>query len=322
MNSEIGSSIETISFHDIDELAERMSAFRWNMVHQQIEAGNFGGKLLVARIGGIQFARLTYNRGLRSHGDSPPGTISIGVPLTRPLSLHWHGYSLTLEDALLQKSSSGIDFLRRGDFPLALVTINIDSLLRTAEITDRPEIASVVLDSTRAIRPDEKATERFRFSLQHLFAFVERNPAPFLTPGIETAIEQDFLSLSLDLLDSRSDRTPLRPAARHGYIKRAEELLLECPDLPLAIPDLCERLHISERTLRYGFQEYFGMSPAAYLKIHRLNGVRKQLKADAGEGATVSDIATRWGFWHMGQFAKDYKEMFGECPSETLRNNS
>jgi AraC family ethanolamine operon transcriptional activator len=24
----------------------------------------------------------------------------------------------------------------------------------------------------------------------------------------------------------------------------------------------------------------------------------------------------------MGQFAKDYKKMFGECPSATLRDNS
>jgi AraC family ethanolamine operon transcriptional activator len=71
--------------------------------------------------------------------------------------------------------------------------------------------------------------------------------------------------------------------------------------------------------LRYGFQECFGPGPATYLKIQRLNGVRRQLKASAGKGITVSAIALQWGFWQMGQFAKDYKKMFGECPSATLR---
>jgi len=33
-------------------------------------------------------------------------------------------------------------------------------------------------------------------------------------------------------------------------------------------------------------------------------------------GAIV--IANQYGFWHMGQFAKDYNNLFGELPSETI----
>jgi AraC family transcriptional regulator, ethanolamine operon transcriptional activator len=33
---------------------------------------------------------------------------------------------------------------------------------------------------------------------------------------------------------------------------------------------------------------------------------------------TIGDIANTWGFWHMGQFAADYRRQFGELPSETL----
>jgi AraC family ethanolamine operon transcriptional activator len=139
---------------------------------------------------------------------------------------------------------------------------------------------------------------------------------------MQSLIREDFISLVLDVLDSHQNDPPLRPSIRHPYIKRAEEILLDNLDRPLSILDLCQELHISERTLRYGFQECFGLGPATYLKIQRLNGVRRQLKASAGRGITVSAIALQWGFWHMGQFAKDYKKMFGECPSATLRDNS
>jgi len=35
----------------------------------------------------------------------------------------------------------------------------------------------------------------------------------------------------------------------------------------------------------------------------------------------VADVANRHGFWHMGQFAKDYRKTFGELPSETLKRS-
>tara|TARA_Y100000296_G_scaffold75547_1_gene95336 strand:- start:429 stop:569 length:141 start_codon:yes stop_codon:yes gene_type:complete len=28
--------------------------------------------------------------------------------------------------------------------------------------------------------------------------------------------------------------------------------------------------------------------------------------------------APDWGFWHPGQFGQDYKNLFGEMPSETV----
>ncbi|MBF2076197.1 MAG: helix-turn-helix domain-containing protein [Synechococcales cyanobacterium C42_A2020_086] len=110
--------------------------------------------------------------------------------------------------------------------------------------------------------------------------------------------------------------------SRNQLMKRAEAMILDNLNRPLSVRDLCRELHISERSLRYHFQEYFGMSPSAYLKAHRLNGVRRQLQASTPAQTTVTHIAIQWGFWHMGQFAKDYKKRFGESPSETLRQSA
>jgi AraC family ethanolamine operon transcriptional activator len=38
----------------------------------------------------------------------------------------------------------------------------------------------------------------------------------------------------------------------------------------------------------------------------------------SGASSRIADVANRWGFWHMGQFAADYRRQFGELPSETV----
>ena len=54
------------------------------------------------------------------------------------------------------------------------------------------------------------------------------------------------------------------------------------------------------------------------MKYYRLNAVRSALKRMDSAQVMVADIANEKGFWHMGQFAKDYRQMFGELPSDTL----
>lgn len=105
----------------------------------------------------------------------------------------------------------------------------------------------------------------------------------------------------------------------YQLMRQADELITENLNYPWTIQDLCGKLYVSQRTLRYAFQECFGMSPMAYLKAQRLKQVRRQLKEASHNQTTVTDVAIQCGFWHMGQFAQDYRKMFGECPSETLR---
>jgi AraC family transcriptional regulator, ethanolamine operon transcriptional activator len=66
------------------------------------------------------------------------------------------------------------------------------------------------------------------------------------------------------------------------------------------------------------FAEYYGVTPKTYLKNYRLNLVRKKILKVKSFGIPISDIANDFDFWHMGQFAADYKQLFGELPSTTL----
>lgn len=86
---------------------------------------------------------------------------------------------------------------------------------------------------------------------------------------------------------------------------------------PVSVVEMCRVTGLSRRGLTYAFQERYGVPPKRFFRTLALNDVRRELISSDGSGR-VSDIAPFYGFWHMSQFAADYKTQFGELPSETL----
>jgi AraC-like DNA-binding protein len=127
------------------------------------------------------------------------------------------------------------------------------------------------------------------------------------------------LRVADDFEPTRSDRTR---QAQNKIVKVAEEYALAHADQRLYVTDLCRAAAVSERTLEYAFKEIAGLTPMSYLVRLRLHRVRQALIAARPESTTVSIEALNWGFWHLGEFARAYKECFGELPSDTLRRES
>jgi AraC family ethanolamine operon transcriptional activator len=108
---------------------------------------------------------------------------------------------------------------------------------------------------------------------------------------------------------------------RKMVVDRVKGYLFERSEVPVTMTELCELAHVSRRTLQYSFETILSVSPLRFLRVTRLNQVRRVL-SEAGEngiGRTVTGISAEWGFWHAGQFAKDYKQLFGESPSGSLK---
>ena len=83
---------------------------------------------------------------------------------------------------------------------------------------------------------------------------------------------------------------------------------------------ICEKTKIPERTIRRLINKKYGISPKAYLNRLRLNEVRRNLKSNS-INTNIVQAASEYNYWHMGQFSKDYKKLFGELPSETMRKS-
>ena len=75
---------------------------------------------------------------------------------------------------------------------------------------------------------------------------------------------------------------------------------------------------LPERTAQHLFRQELGKTPEAYLKGQRLYAAHRALWQADALSTSVSDVANQFGFWHMGQFAQDYRCIYGVNPSVTL----
>jgi AraC-like DNA-binding protein len=115
------------------------------------------------------------------------------------------------------------------------------------------------------------------------------------------------------------ERRPLAPF----YVRRVEEYIRAHLQEPLTIERLAEYGNVSPSTLFAAFKHCHGVTPMALVRQLRLERVRMDLlsieSANGLRRSSVTDIALKWGFAHLGRFAMEYKRAFGESPSESLR---
>ena len=129
-------------------------------------------------------------------------------------------------------------------------------------------------------------------------------------------------SLGLALIDAFFDAKMLitRPLIKSEHsMRRALEFIHDSELENISALDLCKYSGCSQRTLEKTFLKRFGITPKKYVKFLRLARVRHGLRSfDAQDSGSIIELAGVQGFWHMGQFAADYRSIYGELPSETL----
>jgi len=146
-------------------------------------------------------------------------------------------------------------------------------------------------------------------------------PDSFEAEGPRQALRDDLLKMAHDLVSpepSDEIRTPPAAQAQRRTVVRADAYLRAHLHRPIYTEELCEALAVSATTLSIAFRATFGLSPHRFLKLRRLSMVRAALQSREGPPLLVKSVALSHGFWHLGQFAQDYRETFGETPSETL----
>lgn len=201
------------------------------------------------------------------------------------------------------------------------VSFNQDDFLRDARIMDPRKWARepVGVRALNARRKDQfEAAVRLWFTAAGEAAEGDRAPDGAI---MRRLLLQLVLDIAIAATEAETEHVPHRARTRTLQICREAKAFVEhrfdAGDLP-GVADICVAAGVCERTLQYAFRDYVRMSPTAYLRLLRLNRVREHLTIADPQETTVTDVAMRFGFLHLGRFGQDYKRVFGETPSATL----
>lgn len=306
-----------IQSHDFDEISTSLS--RWDQTYRQLSAGFFRGNVEYIHINGIEIFELDWGQVIHYQGLTPPGTIAFGLPLNLSGQSRYLNRPVNNNDLLIQHRGDEGDLVGSQNFKIHVLTINeqrfLDKVQMTLGTNRRQQLQHV---NRITLAPGIAETLRRKF--QHLI--LQASSKPSINNPSTDLIGQ----LAGNLLDSivsiviAVDQENTRPRwmRQRQLVKKAQDCMWSQPTIAPRIDTVCRKLGTSERSLRDAFKTCTGMSASAYLKVLRLNQVRKILKSRPQKPVRVQDVAFCWGFSHMGQFAADYKQLFGEGPSETL----
>jgi len=302
------------SFLDFDELTNAVRA--WDLDFRQLDRGPLQADVL--QFGGtnslIAYAR--FSRRFDQRGAAPPGLWTFGIFAKQCSPLVWHDNEIDNSYIVIYKPGSEIDCVSRPGFEVFTLSCPEEHLQRLAHHRGLPEVQKLAkgVDHLQ-VRANNLSAIHFIIRKMILAAEGPETPGSKIISYYEDEIFGQILSIL-------SNSQPVQNGSylsRKKAIRTVKDFLAAHPRELVTVSRLCTIGGVSERTLQYAFLEHYGVSPKTYLKNYRLNGLRRELwNSDTGT-TRINDVASLWGFWHMGQLAADYRKLFGELPSETLK---
>ncbi|EEV1942851.1 HTH-type transcriptional regulator EutR [Escherichia coli] len=266
---------------DVYEHALTITA--WQQIYDQLHPGKFHGEFTEILLDDIQVFREYTGLALRQSCLVWPNSFWFGIPATRGEQGFIGSQCLGSAEIATRPGGTEFELSTPDDYTILGVVLSEDVITRRANFL--------------------------------------HNPENLHQPAVRKVLGDNLLMAMGAMLEDAQPMVTAESISHQSYrrlLSRAREYVLENMSEPVTVLDLCNQLHVSRRTLQNAFHAILGIGPNAWLKRIRLNAVRRELISPWSQSTTVKDAAMQWGFWHLGQFATDYQQLFAEKPSLTL----
>jgi AraC family ethanolamine operon transcriptional activator len=303
-------------FAEVDDLTSRLRGMAANVV--PLHPRRYAGTLSTVDLGDITL-QIVRSAPVLFLGASTEERVGLIQVLEGSERARWNGRSIEANEIAVCGNGTQHQAIYLDEFAftvLSFTTARTDSAPTLPEFPwlqrDRP-------DSTVHAGPDAHS------ALAEIARGVEQAVADTSSVLRDAEARRSLRATALDT--ARGLLSPAdvmeRPRARDGrtrqrIVREADEYLSANPARPVYTDELCTALGTSASRLHQAFYATFSISPHRYLKMRRMSMVRTVLLSRSGPWHSVKAAALSHGFWHLGQFAHDYRAMYGEAPSETL----
>lgn len=289
----------------------------WELMCSPLDRGPFCHRIAFFKTPKFVLYHECYASAVRVQGLAPANTLAVSVPLhLGPRATYW---KTPASDGCLPSMLPGpLDVVFDAGHCHLIALIDLE-LVRQG----LPEVLHSGLirgAETHFLWPSAPAIAHFTAWTHRVLKAVEAFPnVPSYSAPVR-AIEQDLLQCLMGLAEGMApQRPPPRPLAQKLGLERALAYLRDRESEQVTMTELCQAAGVSARTLAYAFRSTLDISPLGFLRRRRFHGVRQQLLTSSPDTARVADIALDQGFYELGRFASEYRRLFGERPSETLR---
>jgi AraC-like DNA-binding protein len=311
------------SLNDIDLLgcSDGLLGLTYSQLGSQLGDGPIAVETSVVALGGAWICAQSANRSLGFRGLVKHGVAHLRLWTNHFGKIRAGDAVLAPGQALLALPNETLDITVLGPSQSLGFTMDV-GMLATALTPESLHMLAAGQGAQRFIDVDEKFLAAL-WQLSHSAFWGTRSAS--LDEGREWGERlrgKLFTLVGVLLHENAPPSSPPQTLGSPSIVQDALDFMMAHLTEPLTLQELCRACGRSKRSMIYHFTAALGITPMAYFKLQRLNAVRRALKAADPRTSRVLDIAADFGFYHMGHFAVDYRELFGVLPSATLGHHS
>lgn len=302
-------------FDDFDEMAA-VAAHAWDQRYRKIGREQDDGYVRQLNIPSAQLSDIGWRSALHIETGTPKNSIGFLVQVAGQNPIRVNGQRLERDRIAVLQSPRAYDLLNPTGTAYLVFCVDRQRVLRHAQahwgnLPARFDSLSMLAS--------ESATHQRNLSLamRRTLELSYDSPRVLDDPNVQDVMIDKMLDAIFlgSALPARHDAL----AQRHLRAKKAVQYLKDNLEEVVSLRTMCEYAGASERSLRQGFLERYGVTPNTYVKRFRLFQLRDWLRDPAHHGSTITEGALRLGLTHLGRLSAEYKLIFGELPRETRR---
>ena len=270
--------------------------------HQQVTAGRFEGKIKRIILPDIIIDHGEYNLKLIAQGAFSPNTVTLMI------IHHMDEIGKVCGSDLIGGSLIVLPVHADAEFTIPQHTSWSAINVPKAHLAKY----GLKIDTMQLYNLDQKSFHQFN----QMYLRLEDQ----LSEGIESpeVLQDMILSHFIQAIESLEDRLELRYSDGYLMALNVRDHIIEHIVEPLQMYRLCQLTNKSVRTIERTFKQVFNLTVREYHASYRLSLVRQTLIHD--KNISVSNAALKYGYLHLARFSSNYKKLFMELPSQTLRN--
>lgn len=310
-----GSSCDTgqLEVTHVEQLQQVV--FPWQVQLQQLSPGEMTSKMEFLLVNGIMLYREFWSQSIYAMGLTPAGYQMFASGFKSPT--RWCGREI--EGNVYAHGHTGIEmsFTTPADSHHVVLLVP-DEIYESnfAEEEDSDRILHEQHHTYFSGRPSRFPLVRWDNLISKYLAQPEQLNKVNTRNGLQSMLIDEIAALNAgphqkDLYDGRQGNLIVQGAMQ----------MIESLDEVIPVPQLAKRLGVSQRVLEIAFHKIVGKTPSKIMRWHRLQRVHDKLLRIDADAASVSSIALEWGFVELGRFAVEYRQLFHEKPSDTLRRS-